>query len=327
MMLKIYNFIKEKLIYFLIGGVALASTIVLIPEEISTELQLKVPKSEIVYSHEYTEYEYNESEIVSQKRIVSYSYKSGEVAPVLKDEVIEKRTQNIVTRNLGGNKRSAQSGYNFYKEEGKWKKIKFHKTTKDAYEKQTISFLDRFKVFAADTGATSPGTMANDSSTGTTEWTTVDNAKASDDSYAHVAFPSDGNTQLLKATNFGFSIPSGATIDGIVVEIEEKSPSKWTVDEILVKLVVGGSIVGDNKTFGYNDFPAVEAYFSHGGSTDKWGLTPTYSEINASDFGMVLQAYAGSTSTADVDHIRITVYYTAGAPTATTNQQNIIWFE
>jgi hypothetical protein len=35
-------------------------------------------------------------------------------------------------------------------------------------------------------------------------------------------------THYLKATNFGFSIPAGATIDGILVEIYKMSYTDWT---------------------------------------------------------------------------------------------------
>jgi hypothetical protein len=148
----------------------------------------------------------------------------------------------------------------------------------------------------ADTGAISPGTMADDGTIGTLTWATVDNAKASDNSYskaghfyslqtpqdyavyivkadgtlgtenkklagswpsveAYVTYPasayttdlwseswtaenindinfgvviaasnymSNPITHYLKATNFGFTIPTGSTIDGILVQIEKK---------------------------------------------------------------------------------------------------------
>lgn len=100
-------------------------------------LALKVPKADILYNQEYTEYEYDaEGKVLSQKQIVSYAYKSGELAPALKDEIIEKRTPHIVYRNLGGNKRSAQSGYNFYRENGDWKKLKFATTTSEGFNKE-----------------------------------------------------------------------------------------------------------------------------------------------------------------------------------------------
>ena len=72
-----------------------------------------------------------------------------------------------------------------------------------------------------NTGATSPGTMADDSTIGTITWSNPDNAKASDDSRSIANHVSAASTShYLKATNFGFSIPAGSTIDGIVVRVE-----------------------------------------------------------------------------------------------------------
>ena len=114
-----------------------------------------------------------------------------------------------------------------------------------------------------------------------------------------------------------------------------------------VKLVVGGSITGSNKSTGAT-LPGSDTYVSFGGSTDKWGLTPTASQINASNFGVVVgitvggdtsyyikatnfgftvsdtidgilveveckSSLVGEAYQSDVDHIRITVYYTVAA--------------
>lgn len=110
--------------------------------------QLKVKKEDIILSNEFTEIKYKENSngklildkdgkpiIESSQQLVSYGYKSGEIALPLDNEIIEKRTENIVIRNLGGNKRSAQSGYNFYKEGNDWKQIKFAVTTKEIFDK------------------------------------------------------------------------------------------------------------------------------------------------------------------------------------------------
>jgi hypothetical protein len=163
----------------------------------------------------------------------------------------------------------------------------------------------------ASEGPNSPGTMADDDAIGTVAWNNPDNAKAS-----------DSNCALAVGTlHYEYSI----------------------------RLVVGGSIVGDEKS---NDAKLPvgsgnKAYISYGGSSDKWGLTPTPTEINGSDFGVVfatsnqeqstishyleatnfgfsipsdatidgilveVEQYYETTFGSDrVDHIRITVYYT-----------------
>jgi hypothetical protein len=56
-----------------------------------------------------------------------------------------------------------------------------------------------------------------------------------------------------------------------------------------IKLVRGGSIVGDNKV-GSTVLPDTDtdAYISYGGSDDLWGTTLTPSDVNASTFGVVV---------------------------------------
>jgi hypothetical protein len=75
----------------------------------------------------------------------------------------------------------------------------------------------------ASQGPNSPGTMADDASVGTSAWSNPDNAKVSDNAYAKDT--SNILSHYLKASNFSFSIPSGATVVGIKVEIERKYES------------------------------------------------------------------------------------------------------
>ncbi len=168
----------------------------------------------------------------------------------------------------------------------------------------------------ASQGPNSGGTFANDSSYGTTAWTSPSNAAASEDSYATCTLGSFNSSQYLKATNFGFSIPSGATIDGIVVEVELKASSSFLINDSSVKIVKGGTIGGTDKKRSPAVFwPAVDTYITYGGASDLWGLTWTDSDINGSTFGIVFSAHVdtGKASiTASIDHIRITVHYTTG---------------
>ena len=172
---------------------------------------------------------------------------------------------------------------------------------------------------STNTSATSPGTMADDATVGTLVWTNPNNAMASDDADAIVSSGFGGTSHYLKATNFGFSIPTGATIDGILVEIEQDDQNT-NVIENSIKIVKGGTISGDEKSTGAA-IPNADAYVSYGSSSDLWGLSWTAEDINLSTFGVVfsivLQNAFGGTR---VDHIRITVYYTtAGTPATFVN--------
>lgn len=172
----------------------------------------------------------------------------------------------------------------------------------------------------ADTGAISPTAAANGS--GNVAWSNPENVYASDDSRATAAlagFPSgSASTKQLLITGFtGLSVlPDNATVDGIKVEIERSvtstsgSPRDGPVK--LVGLTGTSSDLASGTTW-----PTTDAYATYGGPTEKWGFaTPSVAEIKASTFGVSLNAQVstgeGISTTVRVDHVRITVYYTAG---------------
>jgi hypothetical protein len=164
------------------------------------------------------------------------------------------------------------------------------------------------------TAATSPQTMADDATIGTVAWTNPNNSKVSDNIYATVADQEgDVTTHYLKATNFGFSIPTGATIDGILVEIERKDSGAFDwIDNIVSIVKANGTISTTNKSTS-TFWSTTESYISFGGATDKWGESWTEADIEDIDFGVVFSAYQFVYGTSiSVDHIRITVYYTEG---------------
>ena len=191
----------------------------------------------------------------------------------------------------------------------------------------TKTLTDTITIVIPVTATLSPGTMADDATVGTIAWTNPDNAKVSDDVYATV-FLLDGEvTHYLKATNFGFAIPAGATINGIVAEFEVKSSSSVTTHASDSRIVKSGVIGTTNKGTGAY-LSTIEAYISYGNSTDLWGEIWSPSDINASDFGFVLslnRTASGAGSTASVDHIRITVYYTVPDYITTTRGRGKIF--
>lgn len=175
------------------------------------------------------------------------------------------------------------------------------------------------KVYATTSGPNSPGTMADDATVGTVAWSNPDNAKTSNDVYA-VAGSSGTVSHYLKATNFGFSIPVGATINGILAEVERKaSGPDSTSQDNQVKIVKSDGTIGTtDKADTVTNWPTTDAYKSYGSSSDLWGETWTPSDINDVDFGVVLSAKIQGASVRNIDHIRITVSYTLNAPTITT---------
>jgi len=166
---------------------------------------------------------------------------------------------------------------------------------------------------SSSSGPLNPSTTSTDSSVGTVDWLNAGNITSSDDSYA----TTDGGLSMgatsyyLTATNFGFSIPTGAVIDGIIVEWEKGSDAN-DIDDNAIRIIKGDTIGSTDKSVTTN-WPTTDAYTSYGSSTDLWGETWTVSDINASGFGAALSAIHPQDflpgGVPRIDHVRITVHY------------------
>jgi hypothetical protein len=176
-----------------------------------------------------------------------------------------------------------------------------------------LSILADLNAQCVAVGPNSPSGSSDDPSIGTTAWVNTGNIFASDNSYATVTALILGNkSNYLVATNFGFAIPSTATICGITVEIEKNATGLLqTINDNSVKIVKGGSICGAENALG-GTWPTTDTYFTYGGAGNLWGTTWLYSDINAANFGVAISANLSGLSvlpSARVDHVRITVYY------------------
>lgn len=171
----------------------------------------------------------------------------------------------------------------------------------------------------ASQGPLSPGTIVNDPATGLFGYggpmTNPDNVKVSDNVYA-TNQESPGNNRGVAAKNFGFSVPTGSTIDGILVEVEGKEASGNTRVNAIKTIKADGTI-GTTQKGPSSYWNGTDTYYSFGSSSDLWGDTWTAEDINDTDFGTVLLV-SGYENACSMDHIRITVYYTAGGGSANT---------
>lgn len=168
--------------------------------------------------------------------------------------------------------------------------------------------------------------MASDSSIGTRAWndgdSNVNNAKIEDGVSTYVIGTGTPNevTKYLRALNFGFSLPSNVTsIDGILAEIKQSryvGAGAGNVNENAIRIVKSDNSKGStNKSTGAL-LPGELTYVSYGGASDLWGESWSVSDINSSNFGVVYSViFANNTCQVNVDHIRITIYYTYAAAT------------
>jgi hypothetical protein len=154
-----------------------------------------------------------------------------------------------------------------------------------------------------------PNSGSSFTTSGTPAWNNPTNAQSSNDQYATVTVPAGQSSGSLLATGFGFSIPSGATVTGVVVGLEGAADAgslNW-----VVYLLVGGSRTGNSRSA---SIPRVEGYVDLGSPTDLWGTTLTPSNVNGTGFGaeIIVSSSAAYTLGVSLDHVRITVYYELG---------------
>lgn len=161
---------------------------------------------------------------------------------------------------------------------------------------------------------TLPATVINMTGIGADAWSNPGNAQASDDAYARVTLGSGGISNYLVAKDWGFSIPDGAAIDGIVVTVERSATNASRISDYRIRAVKDGTVTGsDQSAAGF--WGTTDTIASYGSEADLWGETWNPIDINSANFGVAIAAsrsvILGST-TAQVDHVTVTVYYTPG---------------
>lgn len=174
-------------------------------------------------------------------------------------------------------------------------------------------------------GPKGAGSGNNVTGIGTHAWTSATSIINDDNSRA--AIISLNGDVLLKisnyliGSNFNFTIPGSATINGISVAMRRCSTridsTNFVIDNF-VSLVRNGTFLGDNKADIINNWPAAStSMVYYGNNADLWGTTWTPSQINDSTFGFALscklqKSIITNIQRAYVDYISITVYYTEG---------------
>jgi hypothetical protein len=151
-------------------------------------------------------------------------------------------------------------------------------------------------------------------------WVNPTNVGTDDSNGASIiaaSYDSPDISQILVASNFGFSIPVGATIDGITVEIERRSIVALSGKDFRVQLATGttfADLVGTNKADTSTIWLTSFSIATYGGAADLWSAGLTVAQINAAGFAVFLSAQANiANADISVDFIRVTVNYTAGA--------------
>ena len=148
-------------------------------------------------------------------------------------------------------------------------------------------------------------------------WSNPSNTQSSDDSYATALIDDNDESEYLKATGFGFSIPVNSVIDGIEVSVEKSALQAGEISDYRVRLVKDGVTGSTDRADTSTEWGTSDITTTYGNSTDLWGTTWSVLDVNSAATGVVFAAghdNGGGPDTARVDHITMTVYYTSPTP-------------
>lgn len=194
----------------------------------------------------------------------------------------------------------------------------------------SICLLTLFFLFFTTAGHTqsslgprNASVFSNDNAIGSYAFSTPADAGVHDNQFASAAAILSiltGNTNYLKTTGFGFSLPATASITGIVVEVEKKATNinfLTSITDNNVRLIKNGTLTGSNRAKPA-DWTSSPGYFTYGSSSDLWGTTWSPADINAADFGLAFSAKINGLISllpvANIDHVRMTVYFNIVLP-------------
>jgi len=149
-------------------------------------------------------------------------------------------------------------------------------------------------------------------------WANQANIYAEDGSVATCILPgTSSNSDYIVGQGYGFSIPAGATINGIQEDTMAMKDTGCTnyAENIDVAILTKNGTGYYKYKLPSNTLTTSLTYYTSGSSSDLWGGTFTAGDINASTFGAGIKIVCNgqSGSTVSVDTIRITVTYTLAA--------------
>ena len=168
-------------------------------------------------------------------------------------------------------------------------------------------------AYGDTTGALSPGLVATD---GVAPWTDPQMAALSDDAHASNTLDPGEQGGSLNASNFGFTMPFGATITGVQVTVERHSAtgnpqSNPPAFGQLKK--PDGTLVGiEGFRFDGDNWGTTDSVVVLGGPADLWALDLTREEINDPAFTVVYAVttlFGGDPDDYFVDAITAEVFF------------------
>jgi hypothetical protein len=150
-------------------------------------------------------------------------------------------------------------------------------------------------TFGPGTQTGTPSDFAGTATIGATansRWTNPSNAVGNTPSdFAESDVDKNDSSDQLKLTNFGFNIPTGATINGITVTLVTTGSSD-PINQPGIQLTKDGSTAVGTAPTTFTQWSTGSVVI--GGATNVWGTTWTAADLNSSNFGLLIQPEAGA---------------------------------
>lgn len=146
-----------------------------------------------------------------------------------------------------------------------------------------------------------------------TSWTNPSNVQTQNNIYATISVDNTVVVKSLRAMNYGFSVPTTATINGIEVFVERQAQVTSRITDSTVYLIKGSTTQAVNKADTVTFWADQDVIAIYGAPSDLWSTTWTPAEINSTGFGVAFrpqQTVDSTPVTAYVDWIGVVVYYT-----------------
>jgi len=171
-----------------------------------------------------------------------------------------------------------------------------------------------------DTGATYPGTGANEDRADSPAWSNPTNIER--ELLAATWSGTDQPSDWLRGSDFGFSVPTDAVIVGIKLDMSRTKISGAVSNSLLYLVDENGTNIGGSKHATNQEWVGAQEV-SYGGASDLWGATLTPAIVNSSNFGARLSVVCAGASSCSVTWYKITVYYVI-KPTTTILPASLI---
>ena len=137
---------------------------------------------------------------------------------------------------------------------------------------------------------------------GNPDWVNPNLAVSDNGAYATSTVNDNQVTDALQCTQYGFTIPAGATILGIIVRIERRTSAGAAgaprQDAAMRVLKAGVAQAADRSTT--TPYTTADVLEDHGTATDLWGTAWTAADVNDTNFGGRFQAFKNGTAGANL---------------------------